>query len=300
MHPAGSIRIGTAGWSYTDWVGTVYPKLRPRGFHQAGYLARYFDTVEINTSFYRPVRPEHARVWTSRVAFNQLFMFTAKLHRSFTHDLNPTDDDEREFRAMADVLMESGRLGAVLAQFPWSFKHTDENRAYVAALLERFHEYPLVFEMRHGDWMSPPFVDLLRKHKAGFCNIDQPTLSHGMAPSALVTGPVGYIRLHGRNYRSWFKEGESEARHERYNYLYSVAELEPWRKRIEQVSEESKTTYVITNNHYLGKAAANALQLISMLLGKKVEAPSPLAATYPELAPFVTTEEPTQQGLFHA
>jgi len=298
MHLPGNIRIGTAGWSYSDWVGKVYPRLRPRGFHQASYLARYFDALEINTSFYRPVRPEHARLWASRVAWSQRFLFTAKLHRAFTHERNPGDDDERAFRAMADVLMESGRLGAVLAQFPWSFKHTGENRAYVAALLERLRDYPMVVEMRHGDWLSPVFLDLLREHGAGFCNIDQPTLSHGLEPSAVVTGPVGYIRLHGRNYHSWFKGGDSESRHERYNYLYPPGELEPWKKRAEQVAEQAKETYVIANNHYQGKAAANALELISMLLGEPVEAPQPLVAAYPDLKPFVIASAPLQPELF--
>lgn len=295
-----SIRIGTAGWSYTDWVGRVYPRVRPRGFHEAEYLAHFFDTLEVNTSFYRAVRPEHARVWVSRIAFNQRFLFTAKLHRSFTHDLSPGDADEAGFRALADVLAESGRLGAVLAQFPWSFKHTDENRAYVGALLERFREYPMVVEMRHGDWMSPSFLELLRERKAGFCNIDQPTLSNGMKPSAVVTGPVAYFRLHGRNYKSWFKGGESEKRHERYNYLYPPAELEPVRHLIEQGSREADSTYVVANNHYLGKAAVNALELMSMLLDEKVQAPAPLVEGYPELAPFVETTVPTQQGLFTA
>lgn len=294
------IRIGTAGWSYADWVGKVYPERRPRGFHQAAYLARFFDTVEINTSFYRPVRPEHARVWAVRVAFNQRFMFTAKLHRSFTHDRNAGAQEEKEFRAMADVLMESGRLGAILAQFPWSFKHTTENRVYVSELLEQFHEYPLVVEMRHGDWHSRPFLDMLSERDVAFCNIDQPTLSQGLPPTAVSTARVGYIRLHGRNYKSWFQGGESENRHERYNYLYSPAELEPWLKRIEQVAERSRNTYVVANNHFEGKAAANALELISMLLGKKVEAPDTLVQAYPELQAFTTSRQPSQQVLFTA
>jgi uncharacterized protein YecE (DUF72 family) len=296
----GNIRIGTAGWAYKDWVGKVYPKLKPQGFHEVGYLARYVDTIEINTSYYRPVRPEHARVWALRVASNQQFMFTAKLHRSFTHELNASDEDERGFRAMADVLRESGRLGAVLAQFPWSFKHTPENRAYVHALLERLCEYPMAVEMRHGDWLSPPFLELLGEHGAAFCNIDQPTLSHGLGATAVVTAPLAYFRLHGRNYKAWFKGGESENRHERYNYLYSAAELAPWKKRIEQAAGEAEATYVIANNHYEGKAAANALELASMFLNKRVEAPPPLRDAYPELEPFVFTEVPTQPGLFRA
>ncbi len=296
----GGIRIGTAGWSYADWVGPVYPRLRPREFHQAAYLARYFDTLEINSSFYRPVRLEHARVWALRVAYNQRFLFTAKLHRSFTHERNAGPKEEQAFRAMADVLMESGRLGAVLAQFPWSFKHTRENRLYLAELLEQLREYPMVVEMRHGDWHSRPFLELLNEHGAGFCNIDQPTLSHGMPPTAVVTGRTGYIRFHGRNYRSWFAGGESETRHERYNYLYPAAELEPWRKRIQRVAADAQNTYVIANNHYQGKAAANALQLTSMLLGKRVEAPETLVEAYPELEPFAVTRLPTQQALFTA
>lgn len=295
-----TIKVGTAGWSYPDWAGIVYPRIRPAGFHHAAYLARYFDTLEINTSFYRPVRPEHARLWATRVAYNQRFLFTAKLHRSFTHDGTAGPEEEHAFRGMADVLMESGRLGAVLAQFPWSFKHTAENRGYVAEMLERFREYPMVVEMRHGDWLSRPFLELLSERGAGFCNIDQPTLSHGMAPSAVVTGNIGYVRFHGRNYRSWFADGETESRHERYNYLYSTSELEPWRKRIEQVAAEAQTTYVITNNHYQGKAAANALELISMLLDRPAEAPETLLEAFPELQPFVMTRLPVQQALFTA
>src|SRR5882724_5784029 len=108
-----SIRIGPAGWNYRDWAGVVYPRKRPKGFHEAGYLSQFFDVLEINTSFYGAVRPETARKWLDQVQHNPRFQFTAKLHQVFTHQRNPSDSDERDFRAMADTLADAGghRLG---------------------------------------------------------------------------------------------------------------------------------------------------------------------------------------------
>ena len=302
-----AIRVGTAGWSYADWAGIVYPKTRPAGFHEAAYLARFFDTLEINTSFYRPVPASMAAGWARRVAHNPRFRFTAKLHQSFTHAGNPTAEDERGFRAMADVLAKEDRLGALLMQFPWSFRNAPENRTYLKALLERLKEYPRVVEVRHRSWNAPQFLDLLREHGAGFCNVDQPVIGESLEPSAVSTATVGYVRLHGRNYKNWFagareeRRGDRETRNARYDYLYSQQELSEWKERVEQVAGQSASTYVITNNHYQGQAAANALQLISLLLDKPVEAPSTLVKAYPQLQEFVTTEQPDLfSGTFRA
>ncbi|MCU1343509.1 MAG: hypothetical protein JWN92_2932, partial [Candidatus Acidoferrum typicum] len=149
---AGTIRIGPAGWSYTDWGRIVYPAPKPRGFHEAAYLAEFFDTIEINTSFYQPVRAEHSRQWIERVSANPRFQFTAKLWQKFTHEADATDEDERAVRAGFDVLRDAGKLGAVLLQFPFSFHRTDENIAYLKNLLKRFADYPLVVEVRHATW----------------------------------------------------------------------------------------------------------------------------------------------------
>src|SRR5271163_1677166 len=81
-----TIRVGPAGWSYPDWSGYVYPPRR-KGFHEATYLAEFFDTIEINTSFYNPIRAHHAKLWLDRVAANPRFIFTAKLWQRFTHDV---------------------------------------------------------------------------------------------------------------------------------------------------------------------------------------------------------------------
>jgi len=285
LHTA-TIRVGPAGWSYPDWAGYAYPSPRPKGFHEVSYLAEFFDTIEINTSFYNPIRPEHARLWVQRVSENTSFKFAAKLWQRFTHDSSaapPSAEDENQVRAGFDVLRDAGKLGAVLLQFPFSFHYTAETSAYLAAVLHRFADYPLVVELRHNTWNSPAIFDLLRNAGAGFCNIDQPVIGKSIEPSAQVTSAVGYVRLHGRRYDTWFSDDPATPSHERYNYLYSEQELQPWAERTSQIAEAAREVYVITNNHYQGKGAVNALQLISMLKESKVKVPEPLRQRYPEL-----------------
>jgi uncharacterized protein YecE (DUF72 family) len=277
------IRIGPAGWSYSDWAGYVYPSRRPTGFHEAEYLAVYFDTIEINTSFYQPLRPDHASLWVERVAPNPSFLFTAKLWQKFTHDPAATKEDERAVRAGLDVLREANKLGAVLLQFPFAFHCTRETVAYLTAVLTRFKDYPLVVELRHSSWQRPETLTLLRQHNAAFCNIDQPIIGHSLRPSAEVTSEVGYVRLHGRRYDTWFSDNPSTPAYERYNFLYSAEELDPWVARIRSINAHTRDTFVITNNHYQGKAVVNALQLLSILKGTKVKVPEPLRQHYPEL-----------------
>ena len=278
-----SVRVGVAGWSYADWKGYVYPQKKEKGFHEAEYLAQFFDTVEINTSFYGPIRPEHAKLWLEKVAGNTRFMFTAKLLQRFTHDLTATPEDEKEVRAGFDVLRAAGKLGAVLLQFPFSFHQTEANAAYLRKLLQRFADYPLVVEVRHSTWNVPGVFRLLRELGVGFCNIDQPLVGRSLKPSSERTGPVGYVRLHGRRYDTWFTDDAAVPQHERYNYLYSAEELRPWADRVKQVANDAGDVYVVTNNHYQGKAAVNALELIAMLKAAKVRVPEPLREKYPEL-----------------
>jgi uncharacterized protein YecE (DUF72 family) len=321
-----NIRVGPAGWSYPDWSGYVYPSPRPKGFHPATYLAQFFDTIEINTSFYAPLRPEHARQWLDRVSANPRFLFTAKLWQKFTHDAfsresgspestsatrassnsaqvqqalaalaQPADVDA--VRAGFDVLHQADKLGAVLLQFPFSFHRTSEATAYLSALLERFAAYPLSVEVRHASWNHPEVFALLREHRAAFCNIDQPIIGRSLEPSAESTSPIGYVRLHGRRYDAWFSDDATIPSHERYNYLYSAEELAPWTARIRTVAEETRNVFVVTNNHYLGKAVVNALQLISLLKNSKILVPEPLRQHYPELEA-IANEPPATPMLF--
>jgi uncharacterized protein YecE (DUF72 family) len=277
----GQIRVGPAGWSYPDWEGIVYPRPKPRDFHEAQYLAQFFDTIEINSTFYSPPGVQLAKGWARRVAHNPNFKFTAKLWQRFTHERSANRQAEKIFKEGLAPLCEVGRLGALLLQFPWSFKNTRENREYLGGLVVEFMEYPLVLEVRHNSWNEPETFRMLAELGVGFCNIDQPVIGRSLAPSDRSTASVGYVRLHGRNYEHWFTAEDRPE--ERYNYLYSMEELEPWAQRIRNIAERSDVTYVITNNHFQGKAIANALQLVNLLSHQPVHLPETLLARYPEL-----------------
>jgi uncharacterized protein YecE (DUF72 family) len=259
----------------------VYPRPKPRGFDPVAYLARHFDTIEINSSFYGPPRPSAAEAWAEHTADNPRFRFTAKLYKAFTHDRNATQQDERDFKKGIAPLMEAGSLGALLLQFPWSFRNEPENRMYLRRLRDRFADYPLVVEVRHGSWIEPDVLDELADSGVGLSNIDQPLFRRSVKPAALTTSSIGYVRLHGRNYQQWFsKKADVRAR---YDYLYAPQELEPWVDRIRTVAEDAEDTYVITNNHNLGKAVVNAFELKAFLTNQPIDPPPELVERYPDL-----------------
>jgi uncharacterized protein YecE (DUF72 family) len=285
--------VGPAGWSYADWSGIVYPPHRPPGFHEAAYLAQFFDTIEINTSFYQPFKAALAQQWLERVAANPRFLFTAKLWQKFTHEEGATAADVKLVREGFDVLQDANRLGAVLLQFPFSFHHTPENLARLTRILDDFEYYRLVVEIRHSSWAKKSFFDFLHTRGVGFCNIDQPIIGHSLTPSDRVTSPVGYVRLHGRRYDTWFSDDPDSPPSERYNYLYSAKELEPWAERIRHVAASAERTFVIANNHYLGKGAVNALQLVHALTTKRVKVPETLRHHYPQLE--AIADEPSKE-----
>lgn len=275
--PETRIRVGPAGWSYKDWEGTVYP---PHGskFDPLGYLAQFFDTIEINSPFYRIPPPTHAKSWTRRVAFNRDFKFTTKIYRGFTHEnAELAEDDVKAFRNYLDPLMDAGNLGAVLLQFPWSFRNSPENRVKLVDLFEAFREYPKALEVRHATFQNDDFFAFLDEQEVAWVNVDQPLFSDSVKPADTTTGPVAYARLHGRNYEKWFAHAESW---ERYNYLYSPEELEPWVERIQSMAK-NKDTYVVTNNHFRGQAIVNAGEL-KEALGQDRDVPPQLRETYGE------------------
>jgi uncharacterized protein YecE (DUF72 family) len=279
-----SIRFGPAGWSYRDWAGIVYPRPKPRGFDELAYMAGFFDTVEVNATFYRPASPESARAWVERVAGRERFRFAVKLWQRFTHERDTawSSGELNRVTGPLDVLQEAGLLGALLIQFPWSFRRCEESREWLHDVTTAFAAYPLVLEVRHESWNEPAFFRALAERGIGFVNIDQPLFHDSIAPSARATGRVGYVRVHGRNYAEWWRRDRPpEAR---YDYLYSPDELAPWAERIREVAAAPavEEVYVVTNNHFRGKGIANALMLRSMVEGRVVEGPAPLFGEYPE------------------
>ena len=276
------IRVGPAGWSYEDWEGIVYPPKKGSKFDPLAYLADFFDTIELNNTFYRPPTPQMGKSWAKRAQANPRFKFTAKLYSNFTNERQAlTDADEGAFKAGLLPLMQNQRLGALLLQFPYSFHNSEDNRAYLKTLADKFREYPLVLEVRHASWDRASAYQFLKENQIGFCNIDQPQVSYSIGPTKKVTSAVGYLRLHGRNVKEWFREGAG--RDARYDYLYNQFELFELTERVRQIAKDAQETYVIANNHYRGKAACNALEIKGKLGETNLKIPEVLLQHYPQL-----------------
>jgi len=290
--------IGTAGWSYKDWEGIVYPSRKSAGFHALHFLGEYINMVEINSTFYRPPVLRISLSWIKKVQGFPEFMFAVKLHQVFTHnrkDVSQKDVDD--FKMGIEPLRAHDRLGAILIQFPWSFANTVANMHYLVNLFELFADYPLALEVRHGTWSDQRFLEILVEHKVGYVNIDQPVIGNSITPTTITTNPdFSYVRLHGRNYQNWFKE--EAGRDARYNYLYSKTELEDWVERIKKLGKKSDKVFVITNNHYRGQAMANALQIKNMITGDKLDVPKTLLEEYPILRNIIKEIKKGQLGLF--
>ena len=275
------LRIGPAGWSYPQWKGVVYPAAGP---HPLELLARQFDVVEINSSFYQPLKPEVVKLWVRKVASNPRFRFTAKLHQQFTHARIIEDREVEQFKEGLHPLLRAGKLGAVLMQFPWAFRFTAENREFFIRLRREFHEFPLVAEMRHSSWMAEEAIGTFLDYRVGFCNIDQPESIRAMPPTAFLTSNIGYARLHGRA----------------PGYLYPEEELAQWAGRIEKVGRYADAMFVVFNNDAGAKSVVNALQLQAMMSGIRAPVPIELRRRYPlELEKFGPNRA-EQQCLFTA
>jgi uncharacterized protein YecE (DUF72 family) len=317
------VRVGTSGWSYPSgagrWNGLFYPATRSKrdgtaDFDELRYYAGHFDTVEVNSTFYRPPTPEMTRAWVSRTPAN--FDFSLKLYQKFTHPrmfkdaalrrtpldaahgggsllealATVTASDIDEFRAGIDPLADAGKLGVLLAQFPASFKDAPESRDYLNALLRSFSAYPIALELRHRSWSDAvgETLSLLGQYGVALAQIDEPKFRLSIRQNYLPNvDTFYYMRLHGRNAAQWWQHEKSE---DRYNYLYSGTELREFSDTISAASSLVKKSYLYMNNHFSAKSVVNAVMLKAQL-GQPIEGeyPPELVERYPELASLVVT-----------
>ena len=269
----GDILVGSAGWSYKDWAGKVYPDPAPPGFDPLEYLSRYLPVIEVNSSFYRPPTARMSETWARRTP--DAFVFTVKAWERFTHDKERfTAADARLFHEGIAPLLAAGKLGAILLQYPWFFRDGEGTRERIRRAVDALRGWaPLVIELRHTSWLDA--LDFVRGLELNFCNIDQPASSTAITGTRIVTGPIAYVRLHGRNAKAWFDKGAGV--NEKYDYLYSREELRAWEEAVREM--EAEKTFLILNNHFQGKGIANAFMLLRAL-GKDVAPPPAVQETY--------------------
>jgi uncharacterized protein YecE (DUF72 family) len=300
-----TLRIGTAGWNYPTgqgtWNGIFYPEkgAARKGFDELAFYAARFNTVEVNSTFYGQPRPNVSLNWVKRTPPG--FEFAVKLYQKFTHpnlvaDKTPVSSaDVDAFKAGIEPLAAAGRLGPLLAQFPASFKDTPEARAYVGWLLSTFRDYRVAVELRHRSWSDrgEHLFDLLAEFGAAWTQIDEPKFRLSIRQDLLpnVKG-FYYMRLHGRNAEQWWDHDTSE---DRYNYLYSEAELTPIARAVQAARALVKKQYVYFNNHFASQAVADAA-VLRHLLDEPVTAPMPaeLVSRYPMLEGKVSTLPPSR------
>jgi len=251
--------VGTSGYSYDDWVGPFYPpSTNKRQF--LDYYAQQFNTVEVNYTFYRMPSAQTLAAMSRKTG--KQFQFVVKANSALTHQHDARPADFAEFAQGLVPLIDEGKLGAVLAQFPYSFHANQANRRYLEQLREQLPGLPVVIEFRHAQWVTAETFQLLEELNLGYCCVDQPRLRNLMPPVAQVTADIGYVRFHGRNYEKWWQHKEAW---ERYDYLYTPEELEEWIDKVGQISQQAEQTFVFFNNHYQAQAVQNA-QLFTQML----------------------------------
>ncbi len=302
-HPASPIvAVGVAGWSYPDWRGCFHPRKKD-AIPDLARVARLFDVVEINSPFYRLPEPGLAERWLQAVEDRPGFLFTTKVPKELTHERDLAPDRLAELTsglaASLRPLAEAGRLAAVLLQFPFYFRDEPDLRDRIRRLADAFRPLPVSVEVRHRSFLFGPrestgpggdpalavgpgsAIAFLEEIGAGLVNIDIPPGKGTVPPTSINTSDLGYVRLHGRNARSWFDP--RAGRDQKYDYLYGLAELAPWKERILRLAERTVRTLVILNNHFRAQAPANAVELLHLLGRTPSEAPAELVAAFPEL-----------------
>ena len=275
---AGRVYIGIAGWSYPDWKEIVYTSSK---IDQLEYISRFVDCLEINGTFYRPPFEKTTRSWLEKTSKHPDFFFTAKLHRSFTHEGRIDAEIVKHFHRGFEPFLEAGKLKHILVQFRYDFDDTSRNRRHLTEIVGNFFEaFNLVVEVRHKSWQMPNALQFLEGLGVSVCNLDYPTTWNSFDMQQCTIGNNGYFRMHGRNAEKWFSKA---GRDETYDYYYNEDELTQIKQRVDELAKAFETLTVIANNHYRGAELANALELKVLISGQKQFVPEGLLRTYPNL-----------------
>jgi uncharacterized protein YecE (DUF72 family) len=252
-----NVLIGTSGFSYSDWKGPFYPK-NIDSKEMLDYYAQFFKTIEINVTYYRIPHPNVFEKMMERVGSD--FEFAVKAPRDFTHTLG-FEKVLKEFNDSLSPLVRHGRLGAVLAQFPWSFKPLKQNLEYLKSLKHALPLVPFVTEFRHRSWIKESIFDFLKEENIAFCCVDEPNLPGLVPPVAQATSSTGYVRFHSRDGSKWWEGGLKG----RYDYDYQDHELKEWIPKVLKLGKETQKIYIFFNNCHNGSAAKNALRMRELL-----------------------------------
>lgn len=253
------IWIGTSGFSYQDWVGIFYPTGLPQK-DWLSYYSREFKTCEINSTYYAISSPAVFQAMAAKTGND--FLFSVKANREMTHQREDSTVIFQSFRAMLEPVITAGKLGCILAQFPYSFDFTRQNWQYLGRLRENLAGLPVVIEFRNARWLKVEVFQWMRQLDLGFCCVDEPQLPNLLPPLAEVTGKVGYIRFHGRNKDKWWNNDQP---YERYDYTYSPEELSEWLPKIKKIAAATEKTFVFANNHWKGQSVNTVRQIRKML-----------------------------------
>ena len=253
----GEILIGTSGYSFKDWVGPFYPPgMKPAEL--LPYYAQHFNALELNTTYYGIPKPIVLERMAARTPPG--FHFMVKLNQEMTHDHGLDPPLVREFLAAIEPLKAAGKYDGLLAQFPWGFRRTTENRRFLATLRERLAGEPLFVEFRHDSWLTSELEPSLREREMGFCAVDEPEIRHLMPPVTMLTTQDAYVRFHGRAADKWWG-----GRGDRYDYDYKREELEGWVKKVGELADRARRIYLFFNNCHAGQAARSAKLMQQML-----------------------------------
>ena len=251
--------LGTSGFSYTDWVGNFYPVGMPKREWLA-YYAREFNTCEVNSTFYALPKPSNMEAMAEKTGGD--FLFSIKANQEITHKREGNAAVFKAFCQVLEPVITAGKLGCILAQFPYSFGFSHHNRDYLGLFKEQLGELPVVIEFRNAQWLKSEVFDWLRQHDLGFCCVDEPQLYNLLPPLAKATSKIGYVRFHGRNSAKWWQH---EHAYERYDYSYTLQELSEWLPKIRELASVAEKTFVFANNHWQGQAVNTIRQLRLML-----------------------------------